>query len=31
MDKGSTASVVKAARERGLPVDVIWPNGAARE
>jgi hypothetical protein len=31
VDKGSTASVVSAARERGLPVEVIWPDGAARE
>jgi hypothetical protein len=31
VDKGSTASVVSAARERGLPVDVIWPDGAARD
>jgi len=30
VDKGSTASVVVEARERGLPVVVIWPNGAAR-
>jgi hypothetical protein len=31
VDKGSTASVVTAARERGLPVDVVWPEGAGRE
>ena len=31
VDQGSTASVVSAARERGLPVEVIWPEGAARE
>jgi hypothetical protein len=30
VDKGSTASVVTEAREGGLPVDVIWPEGAAR-
>jgi hypothetical protein len=30
VDKGSTASVVAAARERGISVDVIWPDGAAR-
>ncbi|MBA4857875.1 hypothetical protein IU414_24295 [Nocardia farcinica] len=27
---GGTASVVESARARGLPVDVIWPAGAAR-
>ena len=31
VDKGSTASVVTEARERGIPVDVIWPDGAARD
>jgi hypothetical protein len=31
VDKGSTASVVTAARSRGVPVDVIWPDGAARD
>jgi hypothetical protein len=31
VDKGSTASVVNAARERGLAVEIIWPEGAARE
>lgn len=31
VDKGSTASVVGAARSRGVPVDVIWPEGAARD
>jgi hypothetical protein len=30
VDKGSTASVVVEARERGLPVEIIWPEGAAR-
>lgn len=30
VDKGSTASVVKLARERGIPVQVIWPEGASR-
>lgn len=30
VDKGSTASVVTAARSRGVPVNVIWPEGAAR-
>jgi hypothetical protein len=27
---GGTADVVSAARQRGLPVRVIWPQGAAR-
>ncbi|MGS2587034.1 hypothetical protein [Streptomyces hebeiensis] len=27
---GGTADVVIGAREAGLPVDVIWPDGAAR-
>ena len=27
---GGTADVVAAARQRGLPVHVIWPHGAAR-
>jgi hypothetical protein len=30
MDKGSTASVVAEARERGVPVEIIWPAEAAR-
>jgi hypothetical protein len=29
--KGGTATVVHDARERGLPVAVIWPDGASRE
>ncbi len=29
-DKGGTASVVEYARSRGVPVEVIWPEGAAR-
>lgn len=29
--RGGTADVVDAARERGLPVTVVWPDGAARE
>ncbi|MGH3888867.1 MAG: hypothetical protein ACRDSZ_20310 [Pseudonocardiaceae bacterium] len=29
-DKGSTASVVEYARSRGVPVEVIWPEGASR-
>jgi len=28
---GGTADVVDAARERGLPVAVVWPPGSARE
>lgn len=27
---GSTADVVSAARQRGIPVQVIWPQGATR-
>ncbi|MCH0538374.1 hypothetical protein I3F58_02115 [Streptomyces sp. MUM 203J] len=27
---GGTADVVLAAREKGLPVDVVWPRSAAR-
>lgn len=30
-DRGGTAGVVADARDRGLPVTVIWPAGAARE
>lgn len=30
VDKGSTASVVEYARSRGVPVEVIWPEGASR-
>jgi hypothetical protein len=29
-DYGGTADVVAAARERGLPVTVVWPDGAER-
>lgn len=29
-DKGGTASVVEYARSRGVPVVVIWPDGASR-
>ncbi|MGH3822743.1 MAG: hypothetical protein ACRDRA_07890 [Pseudonocardiaceae bacterium] len=29
-DKGGTASVVEFARSRGVPVMVIWPEGASR-
>ncbi|MBF6298286.1 hypothetical protein IU459_12120 [Nocardia amamiensis] len=28
--KAGTGSVVELARERGVPVDVVWPEGAAR-
>jgi hypothetical protein len=28
---GGTADVVSAAREQGLPVTVIWPDGAERD
>ncbi|MGX7824770.1 hypothetical protein ACTG9Q_06730 [Actinokineospora sp. 24-640] len=28
---GGTADVVAAARERGLPVTVLWPDGARRQ
>jgi hypothetical protein len=27
---GGTADVVEAARARGLPVTVVWPDGASR-
>jgi hypothetical protein len=30
-DKGGTAGAVEEARERGLTVEVIWPEGASRE
>lgn len=29
-DKGGTASVVEYAQAKGVPVDVIWPEGAER-
>jgi hypothetical protein len=29
--RGGTADVVAYARERGVPVEVIWPEGATRE
>ncbi|TDQ53042.1 hypothetical protein [Actinorugispora endophytica] len=29
--KGGTAEAVGAARGRGLPVDVVWPDGARRK
>ncbi len=28
---GGTGDVVRAARERGVPVTVVWPQGAARQ
>lgn len=28
---GGTADVVRAAREAGVPVDVVWPEGASRQ
>ncbi|MEU5850002.1 hypothetical protein [Saccharopolyspora shandongensis] len=28
---GGTGAVVQAARERGIPVTVVWPDGAERE
>lgn len=31
IDKGSTGSVVEYARSRGVPVEVIWPQGASRD
>ncbi len=27
---GGTADVVHQAREAGIPVDVVWPDGASR-
>ena len=29
--RGGTGDVVQAARERGLPVTVVWPEGAERD
>ncbi|MFV2197398.1 hypothetical protein [Nocardiopsis sp. LOL_012] len=29
--RGGTGDAVEAARTRGVPVDVVWPEGAARE
>lgn len=29
--RGGTGTVVELARERGVPVDVVWPSGADRE
>lgn len=28
--RGGTGDVVAAARQRGIPVDVVWPHGATR-
>jgi hypothetical protein len=30
-DKGSTGAVVEHARSRGVPVEIIWPQGASRD
>jgi hypothetical protein len=30
-EKGGTGTVVELARMRGVPVDVLWPEGAARK
>jgi hypothetical protein len=30
-DYGGTADVVESARKRGIPVTVVWPDGATRE
>jgi hypothetical protein len=30
VDQGGTGAVVTAARSRGLPVRIIWPDGARR-
>ncbi|MEV5840298.1 hypothetical protein [Nocardia sp. NPDC052112] len=29
--RGGTGTVVELARERGVPVEIVWPDGAARE
>ncbi|MEU4650833.1 hypothetical protein [Nocardia fluminea] len=29
-ERAGTGTVVALARERGIPVDVVWPNGAVR-
>jgi hypothetical protein len=31
IDKGSTGAVVEYAHSRGVPVEVIWPQGASRD
>ena len=31
VDKGGTAAVVTEAHERGIPVEIAWPQGARRE
>ncbi|SFN70639.1 hypothetical protein SAMN05421805_106146 [Saccharopolyspora antimicrobica] len=28
--RGGTGDVVRAARERGIPVTVVWPDGTSR-
>lgn len=30
VDKGGTAAVVEDARKRGIPVEIVWPEGAQR-
>jgi hypothetical protein len=30
-DKGSTGAVVEHGRSRGVPVEIIWPQGASRD
>lgn len=30
-ERGGTATVVESARAHGIPVDVVWPNGATRQ
>ncbi len=29
-ERSGTGTVVAVARERGLPIDIVWPSGAAR-
>lgn len=29
--RAGTGTVVELARQRGIPVDVVWPQGAARD
>jgi hypothetical protein len=31
VDRGGTGAVVEEARSRGLPVEVVWPEGAQRD
>ncbi|MFI7188140.1 hypothetical protein ACIBQ0_00275 [Nocardia nova] len=30
-ERSGTGSVVALARQKGLPVEIVWPDGAARE